>query len=140
MSTEAQRLITVTVLGHPRLGALGPFEVKSGGGGGSESTTFTPGGQPEPKVIGGRKTYEDVTVNRVFLHPRDDDLIGDLLAARGDYRVAVADQPLDSHYNPVGTPVVWNGVLGDVQYPDSDSESNNAARLVLIIHPDGIKA
>jgi hypothetical protein len=140
MATEAQRLITAQMLDHPRLAKLGTFEVKSGGGAGSETATFTPGGSQKPVVEGGRQTYEDVTINRVFIPERDQPLIGDLIAARGSYRISVADQPLDAQYNPVQTPATWTGVLTDVNYPDADSESNTSARLVLVIAVDKVAA
>jgi hypothetical protein len=140
VATEAQRLITAQVLGHPRLDKLGTFETKSGGGAGSDTATYTPGGSQQPVVQGGRQTYEDVTINRVFLPERDQPLIGLLLAARGSYRISVADQPLDAQYNPVGTPATWSGILTDVNYPDADSESNTSARLVLVIAVDKVAA
>lgn len=141
-STESQRLITAGLPGHsnPALVKLGTFEVRSGGGGGSDTASFTPGGSKTPVNIGGRQTFEDVTINRVWDPQRDRPLLADLLAARATARIIVSDQPLGPDYLPIGDPIVFGGILSDVNYPDADSESNTAARLVLVMNCDGISA
>lgn len=133
MSEEAHSQITVSVAAT---GNLGVFEVMSGATAGSEVAKYTPGGTAEEVVIGGRKTREDITVNRVWLNPRDRDVAAKLDDARGSTvkgAMKVTKQPLDADYNPVGAPIVWSGTLMEVTLPDTDSESNDPARLVLVM-------
>jgi hypothetical protein len=133
MSEEAHAQITVSVAAT---GNLGVFEVMSEPTAGSEVSKFTPGGQAEEVVIGGRKTREDITVNRVWLNPRDRDVIALLDDARGSSvkgAMRISRQPLDADYNPKGAPMVWNGVLMECTPPPADSESSDPARLQLVM-------
>lgn len=143
MATQGQRLITITS-SDPSAAALvaklGTFEAKTGGGAGSETSSYTPGGTNKPVIQGGRLTFEDLTCNRVWLNERDRPLVGLLLKARSAIRFNIADQHLDQNYLPVGDPVVWHGVLSDYNHPDADSESTESARLTLVFTIDGISA
>lgn len=135
MSLENQRLVTVYV-DWPGLGALGTFDKRSGGNAGSENTKYPPGGM-EPEIsLGGRQTTEDVTAARLYKRERDRALIGALLAARGVASMSISDQALDRSKNPYGDPVTFTGTLGEVQYPDADSESDDAALLTLVMNAD----
>lgn len=132
-STEAHAHVTVSVDSGTwgTLGNLGTFEVMDPGEAGGEVTKYTPGGQADEVVIPGRKTHDDMTVNRVWKNPRDRDIIGPLLAARARAKMTVSEQPLDADYNPLGSPIVTTGLLMGVTRPGRDSDSTDPARLVL---------
>lgn len=143
MATTSQRLVTVTSSDpsvSSLLAKLGTFDTKTGGGAGSVISSHTPGGSRTPELEGGRQTFEDVTINRSWKPTRDRPLVGPLLAARSGTRFNVSDQSTDANLNPVGDPVVWSGILSEVNYPDFDSEGDETARLTLVFEIDGIKA
>lgn len=143
MATVSQRLITITssdTTVSSLIQKLGTFEVKSGGGAGSTVSSYTPGGSRTPVVDGGRQTFEDLTVNRVWVPARDRPLVGQLLNARGGVNFNVSDQSTDANLAPIGDPVVWAGMLSAVNYPDYDSEGDDQARLELVFVISGIAA
>lgn len=130
MSTEAQAQISVYIAG---IGNLGVFEVASGRTAGGTVVKYTPGGQAEEVVVGGRKTREDITVNRVKLLPRDPDLLAQLDRYRSNAKMKITEQPMDPDYNPSGSPIVWEGIFQEYTWPDVDSESDDPARLQLVM-------
>lgn len=136
MSLENRRLVTV-VIDFPGLGNLGVFEVRTGGNATSENTDYAPGGMAPRVQLGGQQTTEDVTVNRVIIPSRDRPIAAALFAARGIATAHVSDSLLDVSKNPYGQPITWHGILGEVHWPDADSESNDPARLELVINAHG---
>lgn len=123
MSRQDQNNVTVTVGPHK----LGTFDKKSGGEAGSEDTKYRPGGMAGQVSLGGAQTQENVTVSRLWQLGRDDDLISKLLPLRGKADMVVSEQKLDVEGNPFGTPLVYTGTFIRLGFPDSDSESNDAA-------------
>lgn len=142
MSLQNQRQVTVWIESDPAwdpngvLGDLGIFEARTGGNLGSENTDFAPGAMAPRKQIGGQQTAEDITVNRVFIRERDRALVGALAAARGRARMSTSDTLLDRSKNPFGDPVTFTGIMGEYHHPDADSESNDPARLEIVMNTD----
>lgn len=135
MSTERQRLITVWIESGPwgTLGDLGTFEVLTGGNATSETTDYAPGGMAPRQQLEGEQTIEDLTVGRVFIRERDRPIWAALLASRGQARMSIGETFLDRARNPVGAPVTYTGLVGEVTRPDYDSESTDPARYNIVL-------
>jgi hypothetical protein len=137
MSLESQSAVSVRI-DADGLGDLGVWSRRTGGNADSEETKFPPGGMADEISLGGRGTFDNITVAKLFR-----DLIPyrrSLLNARGGARVTVSDQPLDRDKNPIGVPTVYVGTLKAVNFGDSDSTSNDPKLIELEITTDGIAA
>lgn len=124
---QDQHLITVTVDGNN----LGVFDKAPGLEADSSETKYKPGGMGPEIVLGGSQTANNITVSRLYDITRDHELARALLPRRGKAPMSVSWQPLDPDGNPQGKPLVTQGRLKKVKFPDMDSEADGAAMLEL---------
>lgn len=115
---------------------LGVWDMKNGGEGDSEETTYKPGGMGAQISLGGSQTTGNVTVAKLYdkaIHDR----VHWLMGRRGRATMIVTQQPLDADGAAWGRPIVYSGTLKRVSPPDHDSESNSAAKIELEMTPNG---
>lgn len=125
---EDTRIAYVTIDGQVQ----GAFDKTSGGDLDSEEQKYTSAGGHE-EALGGRQTTDDLTVSRNFQVGRDDVLLQRFANRRGKADMVVTIQPTDADYNPFGRSLTYLGKLKTIQPPDSDSESNNAAMIGVVL-------
>lgn len=138
MSRQDQYNVTVSVTRHVN-GAdetrnLGTFDKMGGGNADSEETKYRPGNMAEEVTLGGSRTVENVTVERLYDLARDAAPVNNgqsnlrwLMNGVGAALVVITKQSLDVNKNPFGNPLVYRGTLKAVTPPDVDSESTDAA-------------
>ncbi len=124
MSRVDQWRNTVTVEGF---GDLGVFDTFEGGAADSEETKYKPGGMEPEITLGGSRTFDNVTLARLYQHDRDHHLSRQLMNKAGEADVTIKRQPLDKEGNadPALTPHVYKGTLKAVTPPTSDSTSSD---------------
>lgn len=127
MSREDQYNVTVTVKYGGTEKDLGTFDKMGGGEVDSEETKFPPGGMAEEISLGGRKTVGNVTVSRLYDLSRDHGEMGWLIGGVGKADVTVTKTHLDSDGNAWDQPLVYQGKLKAISFPEPDSESSDAA-------------
>jgi hypothetical protein len=128
---------TVTVDG---IGDLGVFDTFTGGEVDSDNVTYRPGGMAPAISLGGAQVVNNVTVGRIYQQGRDNLLEPQLLAAAGRASMTVTKAPLDADGNKFAAGRVWRGRLKQVTTPEVDSNSGDAALLVLEMVPAGAVA
>jgi len=108
--------------------SLGIWDKKTGGALDSDDIKYYPGGMLPPIMLGGKKTTDNITLQRNYDRVDDHDKIGTLLGAVGSGVVDVSQRPMDpdGHEWP-GKSVTWTGILKRVMVPDVDSESTTAS-------------
>lgn len=116
----------------------GIWDKMSGGGITSAELKFRPGGMRPAKSLGGSKSVENVTLQRLF-DPDDGvpAMVPELEDMVGNGACVVSKQLLTTRGAPVGSPLVYTGVLQTVNPPDVDSESDDAGLLEIEISTDG---
>jgi hypothetical protein len=138
MSRQDQYNITVSATRHidgsDETRNLGTFDKMSGGNADSEESKYSPGNMAEPITLGGRRTIENVTVERLYDLQRDASPVSGgqsnlrwLMNGVGSAQIVVTKQSLDVNKNPFGYPLVYRGTLKAVTPPEVDSESTDAA-------------
>jgi hypothetical protein len=130
---QDQNNVTVTVDGR----ALGTFDKKSGGEIDSEETTYKPGAMGARVSLGGSVNVGSVTVSRLFDLVRDGQIVHWLIGRVGKGDVVVKQQPLDVDGNAYGRGLTYRGKLKQVNPPEVDSESSDAALIELEVTPSG---
>lgn len=124
---------TVTIDGRP----LGVWDTLAGGDVDADETKYRPGGMAPQKSLGGPPTTNNVTLGRL-LDREDWDFMHSLMASRvGKADVVVARQPLDTDGNPFGRPLVYRGVLQNVNPGDTDSNSSDAQVWEIVVSTEG---
>lgn len=136
MSRQDQYDVRVSVDGVD----LSTFDTLSGGEIDSEETTYKPGGMGARISLGGSVNVGNVTVAVLYDLARIHVLAHWLISRVGKGDVVVNKQPLDVDGNVYGRPLVYRGKLKQVNPPEHDSESSDAARLELEITPAGTVA
>lgn len=136
MSRQDQANITVVVDGVD----LGTFDKFSGGEIDSEETTYLPGAMGPRVALGGTVTIGAVTVSRLYDLARDHGRVHWLISRAGKGAVTINKQPLDVDGNVYGRPLVYTGRLKQVNPPEIDSESSDAALIELEVTPAGTVA
>jgi hypothetical protein len=119
---------------------LGTFDKLSGGEVDSEETVYKPGAMGARISLGGSVNVGAVTVSRLYDLTRDHLLVHWLISRAGKGSAVVSKQPLDVDGNVFGRPVVYSGKLKQVNPPEVDSESSDAALIELEITPAGTVA
>lgn len=127
-----QWLITVKVGGR----SLGTFDKMTGGNVTVESSKRRPGGMGPMKSYGGVPTTEDVVVTRAY-EAEQHNLAHWLASVSGNAPAEVVKQPLDRNKAPFGRPIIYRGTLGDVTFPEPDSESSDVGELALTVEVEG---
>lgn len=133
MSRSDQHLTTVVLDGRP----LGVFDKITGGEVDSEESKYRPGGMGAQRSLGGPSSVGNVTVERLYELARDHDLARWAQTRAGRGRVTVSKQPLDTEGNPFGKPLVYQGSLKTVTFPDGDSDSADPNTWTMVVSTDG---
>jgi hypothetical protein len=119
---------------------LGTWDKFTGGEVDSDETTYKPGGMAPRISLGGSVNVGAVTVSRLFDLTRDEPLVHWLISRAGKGQAVVSKQPLDVDGNVNGRPLVYSGKLKQVNPPEVDSESSDAALIELELTPAGTVA
>ena len=98
-----------------------------------ESQEYNPGAMAPAVAIGGKRSRSAMTVKRAW----DDTLIGAYKAldnAAGKTPVTIGYQVLAAdHRTPVGNPITYTGILGNVTRPGYDSMTSTVAMLQIVV-------
>lgn len=114
----------------------GIWDKFAGGGITSAELKFRPGGMRPAKSLGGAKSVENVTMS-ILYEEGVHDFLPELEDAVGSGQCVVTKQLLTTRGAPIGSPLVYTGVLQTVTPPDHDSESEDAGMLEIEISTDG---
>jgi hypothetical protein len=136
MSRLDQADVKVTVDGVN----LGTFDKLTGGEVDSEETTYKPGAMGARISLGGSVNVGAVTVSRLYDLDRDHSIIHWLISRAGKGEMVIVKPALDVDGNAYGKPLTYRGKLKQVNPPDVDSESSDAALLELEMTPSGTVA
>lgn len=116
-------VIRVVLDGSP----LGIWDKKTGGALDSDELKYYPGGMRQAISLGGKKTTDNITLQRLYDRKDDHDKINTLFNAVGRGKLTISQKPMDPDGNEYGRPIIWVGTLKRVFVPDTDSEGNAAA-------------
>src|SRR4051812_2915962 len=114
MSRVDQYDITVQI-GGTRLGTWDKF---SGGEIDSEETKYKPGAMAPQVSLGGSVMVGNVTISRLYVLNGDHGRAATYKSWVGKAAVTVTKQPLDVDGHPFGSPLVYNGTLKRVTFPE----------------------
>lgn len=124
--------VTLTIDGE----SFGIWDKLSGGAITSSELKYRPGGMRPARSLGGSKSVENITITRLY-----DDVVDGFLTRLeskvGNGRCVATKQLLTTKGAPIGSPLVYTGVLQTVTPPDADSESDDAGLLAVEISTDG---
>lgn len=120
-ATEQQFLPSVNM---DLLGDLGAYDKFSGGNVTASITKYRPGGMGPEVTYPSLSVIGDVTVSRVYVEERDQQLIAALNPLVGLHYGTVAVQPLDASGNVNGPPRTYRGRLSSVNDGNADSTSS----------------
>jgi hypothetical protein len=110
---------------------LSTFDAKDGGASDTEESTYQLGGMGPRISLGGNKTPENVTVNRIYDLVRDHVLTQWLEDRVGWASMEVFQQPLDRAGRAWGQAIIFSGTFKRWKAPDTDAQGNDAALLEL---------
>jgi hypothetical protein len=116
---------------------LGTFDKLTGGEIDSEETTYKPGGMGARVSLGGSVNPGNVTVSVLYDLTRIHTIIHWLIGRVGKAKATISKQPLDVDGNAFGTAITYPARLKQVNPPEVDSESSDAALLELEFTVDG---
>jgi len=112
--------------------SYGVWDKKTGGAVDSDDIKYFPGGMLPPISLGGKRTTDNVTLQRNYDRVDDHNKIEALLAAAGRGAVVITQRPMDPDGNPSpGKAIQWIGKLKRVEVPDVDSESTTASLITI---------
>lgn len=141
MSRQDQYSVSVvatrTILGAAERRDLKVWDKMSGGVADSEESKYRPGGMAEQISLGGYRTIENVTVEKLFAYATDNSNMRWLMNGVGSAYVEVTKVFLDVNKNPMGDPLVYKGILKSVTPPEHDSESTDAATWSIEVTTEG---
>jgi hypothetical protein len=133
MSRQDQYNVTVTVSYAGQARDLGTFDGMSGGEIDSDDTKFYPGGMQAQLSLGGRRSVNNVTVNRLYDLSRDHPNMGWLAGGIGKADVTITKTSLTVDGVATGRPLIYRGKLKQLTPPEHDSNSSDAATYELEI-------
>jgi len=119
---------------------LGVFETFSGGEIDSEETTYKTGAMGPRVSLGGSVNVGNVTIGRLFDIVREQPIIHWMIGRAGKGTLTIKKQPLDVDGNAYGDPLTYTGKLKQVNPPEVDANSSDAAILELELTPAGTVA
>jgi hypothetical protein len=119
--------VTVTVDGQ----LLGTFGKMTGGEIDSDETTVKPGAMAPRVSLGGSVNVGNVTVSTLYDLQTIHGIIHWLASRCGKAAMVVKKQPLDADGNAFGKALTYTGMLKQVNPPEVDAESSDAAWLEL---------
>lgn len=129
-------LVRVHINGEP----FGVWDKKTGGALDSDDVKYYPGGMVPPITLGGKKTTDNVTLQRNYDRHDDHDQINKLFAAVGRGKITINQTPMDQDQHPYGKSITYSGILKRVMVPDVDSESTTASLIEIEAAIDGSPA
>lgn len=141
MSLESQAEVTVSVIDWPNSLTSPPskntgrWDKRTGGKGTSDNTKYR-GSDGKEESLGGQASTDDIELSRLFKIGRDDAIIGALYATRGVLPVTVSEPRYDKNGNRAAKPIVWTGIVTEVDPGDYDSTSNDPRLVVITVSPD----
>ena|SRR5215472_9944704 len=112
---------------------MGLWDKKTGGDVDSDEVTYYPGGMVDRISLGGRVTYTNITLQRIYDGVVDGGAINDLLSGVGKATCEIHQRAMDINGQAYGKSVVWIGKLKRCRVPDVDSEATAAALIELEI-------
>lgn len=119
-------------------GISGNFDKWSGGEASANVVKWFPGGARKESQRGGRTTYSDITLERVYNPKTDQALLRKLRAECGVGSYDLSKQPIDAYRKVIGSPESWpKCILKTVTPPDGDSGSEDLSTLVLVFSTTG---
>ena len=98
----------------------------------SDDTSFNPGGMQPQIALGGKRSRSAMTVKRIW----SDALLGSYVAldnVAGNAPVTISVQTLSASKQPVGSPLVYTGILQTCTRPGFDSSSSSVVYLQLVV-------
>lgn len=113
----------------------GIWDTKEGGETDSEDSSYKPGGGPRVS-LGGSPTTGAVTISRLFMRGRDDDLIPYLRSKAGNGVVIAKIVATDKDGNPYKVLETYRGIFKRVTPPNIDSNSSDPAMLEVEFTPN----
>lgn len=116
----------------------GEWDKCTGGESQANEIKYKPGGMQPEISLGGTVSVSDVTVERLYDVAIDGANLSKYLAANGRGNAVVSRHALDLNGNPIGTPMVWTGIVKSVKLPDADGENNAAAMVSVVVSPNGV--
>jgi hypothetical protein len=116
---------------------LGVWDKKSGGSLDSDDIKYYPGGMVPPLSLGGKRTTDNVTLQRLYDRYDDHDKINTLFNAVGKGQIKISQRPMDPDGHEYGKSIQYAGTLKKVQVPDTDSESTTAAMVEIEVGISG---
>ena len=116
---------------------LGTWDKLTGGEVDSEELTFKPGAMGSRISLGGSVNLGNVTVSALYDLTRIHAVVHWLIGRVGKATVVITKQPLDVDGNAWGKPLTYRGKLKQINPPEHDSESNDAALVELEMTPAG---
>jgi hypothetical protein len=117
----------------------GVWDTLSGGSIDSEETLYHPGGMADPISLGGRQTFENLTLEREMDQLEDADLTKWLAQRAGKATFTMTRQALNGDRIAIdGSRLTYTGTLKLFQPPEIDSESNDAAKLHVELTVSGV--
>jgi hypothetical protein len=121
---------------------LGIWDKLTGGEVDSEETTYKPGAMAPRVSLGGSVNVGNVTVSRLFDIDRDGGIVHWLIGRAGKGSIVIKKTPLDVDGNADTAikPLTYSGKLKQVNAPEVDSESSDAALIELEMTPAGTVA
>ena len=103
------------------------WDKKTGGDVDSDEVVYYPGGMVGRIALGGRVTYTNITLQRIYDGIVDHQAAQVMLDGVGKAVVEVNQRPMDINGHAYGTTLTWVGKLKRVRIPDVDSEGTAAA-------------
>lgn len=125
MTTQAHALITVS-------GVQGAWAAKDGGSPQVETSVDYDGGDPNPIILIGNESYDDVTVRRRFLAGRDEGILAGLDRRKGR-PVSCTVVPTNAAMASGARRTTYRGVLKKVNHPTFDRRQGNSAADMSIV-------
>ena len=136
MSREDQYNVSATLNGVD----LGTFDKMTGGDVDSDETKYKQGGMVPEISLGGSKTVTNITLSRLYDFDGDHQIRAALVAGVGSGTMIITKQPLDVDGNIYSSPIVYEGTLKQLTFPDHDSNSSSAGMIEMEISSAGIPA
>lgn len=115
----------------------GIFMTLDGGDIDSSSSAYKPGGMAAKVPLGGSRTTDNLTLEKVYTIVDHNNYRSVLENGVGSLRVQVSDQPLTTAAAAQGTPKVWVGILKKYTPPKYNSEGEDAKKFQIEIVPEG---
>ncbi len=132
MSRTDQERVTVTVAGKD----LGVWDMFEGGEVKADSQKHRPGGMGPEESLGGPRSREDFTLQRLYKLERDHPISKFLDNQVGTGEVVAVRTMLGTDRMPVGEPITFRGTLITYKHPPHDSSSNDKKMVVLEVSAD----